>query len=246
MWPAPENVRSLITTRRVAEQNPSQEACYNSFNLGFHVGDDPQIVRNNWQVLVSWARLPETPRLVRQVHGVQVVDSSELQSGLQADGVYTQQPGHCCTILTADCLPILLCNAGGTEVATLHAGWRGLASGVVASGVGRFSSPPEQLLAFLGPAISQLHFEVGSDVRDAFLANAIAWGNAGLIAGCFRAAANNRWYADLYQLARMALNAVGVTSVFGGGECTFSDKARFFSYRRDGVTGRMASIIWID
>lgn len=257
-WPAPANVRAFVTTRRIVGKDVTSGG-YGNFNLGFHVGDKADQVRRNWQALATAAQLPEIPPLVSQVHGTVVTHRGDVGPGLEADGVYSNRPGSCCAILTADCLPILLCDQAGTEVAALHAGWRGLAAGIVAKGVAYFAAAPGQLLAYLGPAISQQHFEVGAEVRDAFLKNRAAWGTG--VAGCFRQTSfcqtvlgkasfgktsPVRWHANLYQLARLALGAAGVTAIHGGGYCTYADSGRFYSHRRDGVSGRMASMIWFD
>ncbi len=214
-------------------------------NLAYHVGDSPVAVQQNWQLLAALLRFPSSPQLLEQVHGTEVVVAHSDGVIRRADGSYSDRPGVVCTVMTADCLPILLCNRQGTEVAALHAGWRGLAEGVVASGIRQFRSPPAQLMAWLGPAIGQAGFEVGAEVYKAFLANAPAWGGVAQIENCFVSTKPGHWCADLYALSRLALAAQGVSHIYGGQFCTYSDADRFYSFRRDAQTGRMASLIWI-
>lgn len=240
-WPCPSSIRAVATKRR----GGVSVSPWNTLNLAYHVGDNPIAVQQNWQMLSALLRFPSTPQLLQQVHGTEVVDASDNGAFLQADGCYSDQPGLVCTVMTADCLPILICSRQGAEVAALHAGWRGLADGVVARGIARFNSSPEQLMAWLGPAISQAHFEVGEDVYKAFQKNESVWGSREEIESCFRTTKPGHWQCDLYALARLALNSLGVRRIFGGQFCTFSDADLFYSYRRDGQTGRMASLIWI-
>ncbi len=242
-WPAPVAVRSAITTRL----GGYSLAPYDGFNLASHVGDQPDAVEKNRQLLRESLSLPEVPCWINQVHGIDVVDVVDVAAcgnTVDADGSYSASAGQVSVVLTADCLPVLLCNQQGTEVAALHAGWRGLASGILAAGVDCFQS--RQLMAYLGPAIGPASFEVGRDVYDAFLQQTGNWGDEAEISACFVASGRERWLADIYALARLALRAAGVTQVYGGEFCTFSDQARFYSYRRDGDSGRMASLIWIE
>ena len=218
---------------------------WRSLNLAYHVGDCSVAVQQNWQLLSALLHFPSAPQLLEQVHGTEIVVAQDDGVIRRADGCYSNQPGVICSVMTADCLPILLCNRQGTEVAALHAGWRGLADGIVASGVSEFKTPATQLQAWLGPAIGKANFEVGEDVYSAFIANAPAWGRASDIDQCFIRTQSNRWYADLYALAKLALIAQGVTQVYGGQFCTYAEADRFYSFRRDGQTGRMASLIWI-
>lgn len=234
-WPAPANVHAVVTTRIGGiSKNP-----YNTFNLATHVGDDPQTVAANRTNLREALKLPAEPLWLRQVHGVTVVDAACTKSEMEADGVYATRPGAVCAVLTADCLPVLLCDRQGTKVAALHAGWRGLAGGVIEAGVKALNVSASELLAWLGPAIGPEAFEVGEEVRDAFMAHDSAANAA------FRPQGNGKYLADIYRLARRRLAALGVTAVYGGGLCTVHDRARFYSYRRDGVTGRMATLIWL-
>ena len=234
-WPAPANVRAAVTTRI----GGASHAPYDSLNLGTHVGDDPAAVRANRARLRASLALPAEPLWLKQVHGVVVVDAAQGGVEPQADGVFAAQPGAVCVVLTADCLPVLLCNRTGTKVAALHAGWRGLAGGVIEAGVKAMGVPANELLAWLGPAIGPASFEVGPEVRAAFVQHDAQ------AALAFRAAREGKYLADIYQLARRRLQRLGVVAVYGGGFCTVTERARFFSYRRDGVTGRMASLIWL-
>lgn len=233
-WPAPRRVRALVTTRAGGvSQGP-----YASLNLGDHVGDVPEHVAENRARL--GAHLPAEPRWLRQVHGTEVARLDEGPVAPTADAAVAREPGVVCAVLVADCLPVLLCDADARVVAIAHAGWRGLAAGVVEQAVAATATDPARLLAWLGPAIGPDSFEVGDDVRDAFRAR-----DARAVFA-FAPRDNGRWLANLYLLARQRLAACGVHAVTGEPACTFSDPARFFSYRRDGVTGRMAACIWLE
>jgi len=234
-WPAPARVRALTTTRT----GGASRGAYASFNLGEHVGDDPQAVQHNRARLRTALALPADPRWLKQVHGVDVVNAAHATVGVEADGAWTDRSGVVCAVLTADCLPIFLCDTRATKVALLHAGWRGLARGIVESGVRALNAPAHELLAWLGPAIGPDAYEIGEDMRRAFVQ-----ADAG-DAEAFRPAGPGRWRADLYALARRRLYRSGVHAVTGGGHCTLRERERFYSYRRDGVTGRMASLIWL-
>ena len=231
-WPAPPGVRAVSTTRR----GGLSTAPWNSFNLGHHVGDDPAAVAGNRKLLQQAAGLPGPMAWLEQVHGTRIALPGTEQAC--ADGRFTDRPGEVCAVLTADCLPVLLCNRSGTAVAAVHAGWRGLLAGVVEAAIHCFPDAPSAIIAWLGPAIGPGAFEVGAEVVDGFVQE------DSRAAGCFRPVAENKWLADLYGLARLRLARAGVSSVHGGGFCTFTDQARFFSYRRDGRTGRMATLIW--
>jgi YfiH family protein len=234
-WPAPKNVRTAVTTRA----GGVSRAPYDSFNLAAHVGDDPAAVRENRARLRAALALPAEPVWLKQVHGVAVVDAARAGVEPEADGAFAVQPGTVCAVLTADCLPVLLCNRDGTKVAALHAGWRGLAAGVIEQGVQALQAPCQSLLAWLGPAIGSHAFEVGPEVREAFVRDDTHAAQA------FRAGRGDRYRADIYLLARQRLARLGVEAVYGGGFCTATDRARFYSYRRDGACGRMASLIWL-
>jgi len=231
-WPAPAWVRACITTR----SGGLSAAPFDSFNLGEHVEDDPVAVAKNRQRLIS--QLGCKPAWLRQVHGVSVV-SAEPGDVAEADASWTATPNVACTVMTADCLPVLFCDRAGSRVAAAHAGWRGLAGGVLEATLDALAVVPEDVLVWLGPAIGAQAFEVGAEVRDAFMAAHPQAGEA------FVASINpHRFMADIYQLARIRLAARGVTAVYGGGFCTYSDP-RFYSYRRAAQTGRFASLIWL-
>jgi YfiH family protein len=235
-WPAPANVRALTTTR----QGGVSAAPYDTLNLAEHVGDRPEAVRTNRRLLGERLQLPAEPLWLNQVHGDSVVACEAHAGRPAADASYTTAAGAVCAVLTADCLPVLFCDCDGTRVAAAHAGWRGLAGGVLEAAVRMLAVRPDRLLVWLGPAIGPQAFEVGAEVRDAFIADHALAGEA------FVRKPGGRWLADLYRLARIRLQGLGATAVYGGGFCTYTDRQRFYSYRRDGVTGRMASLIWLD
>jgi len=232
-WPAPGNVRAFTTTRN----GGFSQGLWRELNLGDSCGDNPYHVKQNRELLQKL--LPCEPQWLKQVHGKRVVNWGEgdrFEPG--ADAISSNQTGQVCAVLTADCLPVLFCNKAGTRVAASHAGWRGLAAGVLEATVSAMACDPGELMAWLGPSIGPRAFEVGRDVHEVFtnadVDNAIAFSRHG-----------DRWLADLYKLARLALARAGIKQVFGGQYCTWSEADRFFSYRRDGVTGRMASVIWL-
>ena len=232
-WPAPARVRALVTTRA----GGVSESPYDGFNLATHVGDDPASVARNRALLRQ--ALPGEPLWLEQVHGCAVADAASAMAGARADAAVAARRGAVCAVLTADCLPVLFCDRNATVVAAAHAGWRGLAGGVLEATLARMAVPPAQVLAWLGPAIGPRAFEVGEEVRAAFVGIHAEAGHA------FQPAdAPGKWLADLYALARLRLAAAGVSAVYGGGLCTRSD-ARFYSYRREPVTGRFASLIWL-
>lgn len=233
-WPAPPRVRALVTTRRGGVSGGNLA----SFNLAEHVGDDPAVVAGNRRILRQ--HLPGDPLWLAQVHGVHCVDAAQAQPGVAADACVAHAPDQVCVVMTADCLPVLLCDTAGTAVGVAHAGWRGLAAGVIESAVAAMACPPSRLLAWLGPAIGPSAFEVGDEVRAAFIAIDAAAADA------FAPQAVGKWHCDLYLLARQRLNACGVGEISGGDFCTFSDAGRFYSFRRDRQTGRMASLIWLE
>ena len=241
-WTTPANVRALLTTRVGGYSLPP----YDSFNLGAHVGDTPAAVARNRAVLSG--RLPAEPIWLSQVHGVDVADAAELATDAAgkpvpvADAIVARVPGRVCVVMTADCLPVLLCDDAGTVVGAAHAGWRGLADGVLEATIARMGVAPGKLRAWLGPAIGPACFEVGSEVRDAF----VAGDPAASLAFTPRADGHGKWLCDIYLLARQRLQRLDITAISGGEACTVSGGDRFFSYRRDGVTGRMASLIWLD
>ena len=239
-WPVPGNVRTLMTTR----QGGGSGGAYFSFNLGAHVGDDPLAVSANREGLANWLATESAgaPVWLNQVHGTRVINAASVVGAQppDADASFSRLPGVVCAVMTADCLPVLFCDAGGMVVAAAHAGWRGLLAGVLEETVAAMGVPGEEILAYLGPAIGPQAFEVGDEVRSSFVAVDVKAAQA------FQPAAEGKWLADLYLLARQRLARKGLTRVYGGTDCTFSDAERFYSYRRDGQTGRMASLIWLE
>lgn len=230
-WPAPSGVRAWVT-----ERGPGSGR-YGSLNLATHVGDDPAAVAANRARLRAALALPNEPIWLEQVHGARVLDV-DVENIAPADGAVTATAGTVCAVLTADCLPVLLTDTSGRRVGVAHAGWRGLLRGVLPAAVRALRAPPERVLAWLGPAIGAAAYEVGADVRDAFLAADPR------SAARFAPNSRGRWQADLSGLARDSLAAAGVTAVYGGGFCTFAEPARFFSHRREAPCGRMATLIW--
>lgn len=236
-WPAPTKIKAYTTLRTGGvSQSP-----YDEFNLAEHVSDTPEHVRTNREILKKNLKLPSDPIWIQQTHSTIVVEATPENINKVADASYTDKSNRICTILTADCLPILVCNRKGTHVAAIHAGWRGLANGIIETTLDTLHLPNEELLVWLGPAISAANYEVGHEVRDHFIAEQPEARDA------FSPSANQRWLANLYALARLRLLKLGATAIYGGDYCTFTDPKRFFSYRRDGQnTGRMASLIWIE
>lgn len=235
-WPSPPRVRAYTTTR-LGGVSP---APYASLNLGDHVGDAPQAVAANRAHIVRQLGLPGMPLWLNQVHGITVVDAAHAAPGCAADASFTCEPGVVCAVLTADCLPLLLCDKVGSAVAAVHAGWRGLAAGVIEATLTAMQVPSEDIMVWLGPAIGPRAFEVGSEVREAFTSHDPAAVEA------FHPSPAGRWLADIYQLARLRLARQGVMAVYGGERCTYTEAQYFYSYRREGVTGRMASLIWME
>jgi hypothetical protein len=231
-WPAPANVKAIQTTRA----GGVSLAPYNSLNFGMHVKDNPAHVACNRQLLSPI--LPSEPVWLNQVHGVQVVDAANASCVPEADASFTRHSNVVCVTMTADCLPVLLCNQQGTVVASIHAGWRSLCDGVIEATVAKMDVDTTDLMAWLGPAIGPHAFEVGSEVRAQFVAKdaqaEIAFKPHG-----------EKWLADIYTIARQRLSNLDINKIYGGGLCTFTDDAQFFSFRRDGDTGRMASLIWL-
>jgi YfiH family protein len=236
-WPAPKNVRSAITTR----EGGISKGAFSSLNLGDHVGDNPQAVtENRARILHS---VGGQPLWLNQVHGTRVVDAAEYLRAVkspEADAAFTRRSAVICTVMTADCLPVLFCDSAGTVVAAAHAGWRGLLDGVLEETVKAMGVAAQDLMAYLGPSIGPQAFEVGDEVRAAFIARNTHSSVA------FAAVREGKWLADLYQLARQRLNQLGLQRVYGGDRCTFSAAQHFFSYRRDGQCGRMAAMIWLE
>ena len=237
-WPAAPSIRALTTTRQLPGNSRPP---YDAFNLGLHSGEDAGTVSANRALLSRAFALPSEPRWLRQVHGDRSLrlSAEAPDDEPEADAAFTAQPGVVLAILTADCLPILVCAEDGSEIAAIHAGWRGLAAGVIESCVGRLRTSPEKLLAWLGPAIGAASYEVGDEMRDAFVAQSDSANAA------FAPTRHGHWHCNLYTLARQRLHKLGVTHIYGGDFDTCVD-ARFYSYRRDKISGRCASLIWID
>ncbi len=234
-WPAPANVKAFITTR----SGGVSVAPRDSLNLGYKAGDDPQAVAQNRAIVE--AAMPQPPKWLAQMHGTRVVNADEITDVPAADASVAHAKSTVCAIMIADCLPVLFSNRAGTRVAAAHAGWRGLSGGVLANTVKALceaGDTPADLIAYIGPGIGPAHFEVGADVYAAFVSQDAAAQSA------FTPHAPGKWLADLVALARRALTRVGVTQVYGGGMCTYANPQRFFSYRRDKITGRMAAFIW--
>lgn len=243
IWPvgtlAEKKIRAFTTTRIGGCSLPP----YDSMNLGLHSGDDPASVARNRERLKSQLKLPAEPRWLKQTHGINVSDSAIEDQSCDFDAAWTDHAGDVLVVLTADCLPVVITGQATAEVAVAHAGWRGLADGVLQASVARFSTPPEELVCWLGPAIGPMRFEVGEEVRERF--QFVLPGEA-TDAAFKPGVREGKWLADLYALAKIALNSMGVVQVLGGGMCTFEDSRQFHSYRRDGKrSGRMATLAWI-
>ena len=236
-WPVATQVKACVTLRTGGYSKPP----YTSFNLGFRSGDDQNAVVANRQLLSKDWSWSQAPQWLEQVHGVDVVTAQSDGIERKGDAVWTDQVGLPCAVLTADCLPVIFTNPSGTKVAAAHAGWKGLVAGVLEQTIESMGEPADELIVWMGPAISQSCFEVGPEVREQFVAIDAEASRA------FKSGNSDRWYGDLYQLARLRLAKAGVKAVSGGDFCTFSESERWFSYRREGAqSGRLATIIWIE
>lgn len=237
-WPAPANVHAFTTTRH----GGVSRAPFDDFNLGDHVGDDKSAVKTNRTLLVEKFHLPHAPLFLTQTHSTRVIRLPYAGEHVEADALYTNQPNQVCTVMTADCLPVLFTNQNGDEVAAAHAGWRGLCDGILEETVKCFQAAPQDIIAWFGPAIGPTAFQVGLDVVEQFIAvdekAQLAFHPDDTEAG--------KYLGNLYQIATQRLNNMGVTRIFGGEHCTYTEKDRFFSFRRDNQTGRMASVIWFE
>jgi YfiH family protein len=235
-WPAPPHIKSMQTLRAGGKS----EGKYNSFNLATHVNDEINVVHLNRDLLNQY--LPSAPYWLNQTHSVDVLKIPS--ATLNGDASYTIDKNTVCVVQTADCLPLLVTNMDGTIVAAIHAGWRGLLNGVIENTIEKMNMSPNELLVWLGPAISQKHFEVGFDVKNSFCEKHSEAEKA------FHLISDQKWLADIYVLAKIRLNLCGISQIYGGSvsndNCTFANELEYFSYRRDGITGRMASLIWID
>jgi len=234
-WPAPKNIKAYTTLRTHGVSQPP----YDQLNLAEHVADNPQHVAMNRAILRETLKLPAEPIWINQTHSRIAIQASPDNRDGEADASFTDQPDQICVVLTADCLPILVCHRQGTQVAAIHAGWRGLLGGVIEATLDALALPAKETLIWLGPAISATYYEVGPEVRAAFLTQDPETMEA------FSPSPNARWLADLYQLARIRLRKKGISAIYGGEYCTYSDPKRFYSYRRDGAkTGRFATLIY--
>lgn len=233
-WPAANNIHAAVSLR----VGGTSHGGYEAFNLALHVGDNLEIVLSNRKSLSKMLSLPSEPVWLDQVHSNRVIDATQGTKLQQADASFTKEAGVVCAVMTADCLPILLTSHDGQVIAAIHAGWRGLLAGIIRNTVVNFDI--SRTMAWLGPAIGPDCFEVGSDVQSSFVDKSEKFSAA------FVQKKNHKYLADIYQLATIELAMLGITQVYGGGLCTVTDKQRFYSYRRDGETGRMASLIWRD
>jgi YfiH family protein len=236
-WDAPENIKAVMTSRQGGVSNPP----FDSMNLADHVDDDLQMVAKNRASLKQKLSLPNDPFWLTQVHGVTIANADQQYKGkVKADASVAYKAGSVCAVMTADCLPVLFCNQQGTAIAAAHAGWRGLHTGILEQTVKSLNCPAKEVMAWFGAAIGAKHFEVGNEVREAFVSVQAEANNA------FISSANTgKWLADIYLLARLRLQAIGVNKITGGEYCSYQDKKRFYSYRREIKTGRMASLIWM-
>ena len=236
-WPAPSHIKSLSTTRG----DGYSSAPFHDFNLARHVGDNPHRVAANRRYLLTKYHLPSPPQWLEQIHSTTVVEAQPyFETPPQADGIMTSENYRVCVVMTADCLPVLICDEDGEQVAAVHAGWRGLANGILEEAVSKFRAPAQNLMCWFGPAIGPQTFEVGQAVFDAFSEEDDRQQGFNRM----ESDGEPKWLANIYQLARLRLARIGLTACYGGDFCTVTEDKRFFSYRRDGQTGRMASLIW--
>jgi len=243
-WPAPDNIHAATTLRT----GGVSQGTYSSLNPAAHVSDDPEQVGQNRHIIRTMLALPSEPAWLEQIHSNRAVKAVKTASLQKADASYTNESGVVCAVMTADCLPLLVSSMDGTQVAAIHAGWRGLLAGVIGNTVMAMQIPPSpyftkggiggDLLVWLGPAIGPDCFEVGAEVREAFLKKSAAFSDA------FKEQSNDKWLANIYQLARTELASLGIANVYGGTHCTVTEHERFYSYRRETRTGRMATLIW--
>jgi YfiH family protein len=235
-WPAPRWIKAYTTTRH----GGFSQAPFDSLNVSLRVGDNPACVIKNRQLLQSSLGLKQQPLWLKQVHGNTVISADHLTNTLAADAIYSKNQQTVCAVQTADCLPLLICSVSNYCIAAVHAGWKGLSNGILENAILALECPPRDLLVWLGPAIGPQAFIVGEDVVQAFISKDHATQTA------FHDIGHNKWRANLYALAKQRLNKLGINTVYGGKYCTYTDPKRFFSYRRDQVTGRMLSFIWIN
>jgi YfiH family protein len=248
-WPAPSHVKALTTLRTGGVSAKP----FDNFNLGDHVGDNPDTVQENRKRLILEGNLPKAPCWISQVHGIEVINLDDYASWIAkhphsvptADASISFKPRQVSSVLTADCLPLLLCDKRGTQVAAVHAGWRGLAQGVIQATVAKFNCDSADILAWMGPAIGPNAFEVGLDMKEAFTMK----GDEAAFKAQGKDNKDNKspkWTADLYALARIRLQSLGITEIYGGDHCTYTEEDKFFSFRRSNPTGRQATLIWLE
>ena len=241
-WPAPVNILAAVTTR----QGGYSKGAYAGLNMARHVGDDEEKVNRNRNLVAAEFGCDARFQWLRQVHGDRPVIVNEAGEAPEADSLVTHTPGIVLCAMTADCLPVFACSRSGDEAGIIHAGWRGMSAGIIERSLAAMRTKPADLLVWLGPAILACHYEVGEDVRDAFLQSAVGKAEQKQLSGAFRPiAAAGKYHADLARIAAIKLRALGVSSVSGGKHCTYCDSERFFSHRRDGACGRMANMICI-
>lgn len=235
-WPAPSWIKAYTTTR----VGGFSHAPYNSFNIATHVGDNLDDVSKNRQLLQKNLHLKKPIIWLEQIHGNTAISADHPIGNLAADAIYSREEQTVCAVQTADCLPILVCSSNSYCVAAIHAGWKGLSNGIIETTIKALALSPNDILVWLGPAIGPQAFIVGEQVFQSFIDNDPAAKVA------FQSLGNKQWLANLYQLAQQRLHKLGITSIYGSNYCTFSDSTRFFSFRRDRLTGRMLSLIWIN
>lgn len=235
-WPV-NNIKAFTTTRK----GGVSKFPFASFNLAQHVGDNIFHVEKNRQLLIEYFNLPSAPLYLNQIHSTSVISLPYTKKNIDADAVYTNQPNQVCAVMTADCLPLLVTNKEGNEVAAIHAGWRGLCNGIIENTINMFDSARNEIYVWLGPAISQKAFQVGEEVREQF----VSYNQDAISAFKKDELHNGKYFADLFKLAEQRLHALGITNIFGGDHCTFTENENFFSYRKEKNTGRMLSLIWI-
>jgi len=236
-WPAAKHINAITTTRL----GGFSEGRYKGLNLAVRCGDELNIVNKNRRLISDEFSWKSPPTWLNQKHSANIVRAENYNDSEIYDASFTEQTNRICVVLTADCLPILICDQKGTTIAAIHAGWRGLAAGIIENSITNLSLAPENILVWLGPAISKKTFEIGAEVRDVFVKKDHD------LASAFSPSTNSeKWMADIYLIAKITLNGLGITEIFGGNYCTYSDEESFYSYRRDGETGRMGSFIWMD
>ncbi|MCK4843153.1 MAG: peptidoglycan editing factor PgeF [Methylococcales bacterium] len=238
-WPVAKNIHAAVTLR----SGGVSHSPFDSLNPADHVNDQAKNVQANRKIIMDMLQLPSEPKWLQQVHGSQVVKADQMETMEQADASYTDQANCICAILTADCLPILLATNDGTKIAAIHGGWRSLLTDIISNTVNKLDST--NIIAWLGPAIGVDRFEVGAEIKQHFVGKSAKFATA-FKATKFKKAGQNKYLADIYQLARIELTTLGITQIYGGNFCTVTEQQRFFSYRRDGETGRMATLIWRD